>query len=337
MSLLLLFPASTPNLALLSGAAVGQAAATATPVVVVPLTGTVVGQASVLGVASGHEVSETFDHWRGGRPLVTLATGVESFDAWRGGRPLGRLDLGATAAPPIALTGSVAGQAAASATSTILVPCVGSSAGQAAANATARVVVPLTSATTAAAAVAATLYVVRTLGALNAQGQATASATMYVVASLGTGLVVAGATATAAPTLVVPTTASAFGQATVSASLTPLVTSIGAAVGQATLAATLHVLEPFAALASGQATASAAPVVVQIAVPTSDLAIGGWTTESGGTANLFASIDDNPIANDSDYIRSSATPTNDTARFTLTPLEIPDTGPVTLVVRVRSV
>jgi hypothetical protein len=40
--------------------------------------------------------------------------------------------------------------------------------------------------------------------------------------------------------------------------------------------------------------------------PSSDISAGSWTTELGGTSNLYASIDEASPANDADYIQSSA-------------------------------
>jgi len=42
-------------------------------------------------------------------------------------------------------------------------------------------------------------------------------------------------------------------------------------------------------------------------VPTSDISVGAWTTETGGTTNLYASVDE-ASANDADYIQSEAAP-----------------------------
>ena len=50
--------------------------------------------------------------------------------------------------------------------------------------------------------------------------------------------------------------------------------------------------------------------MAQFARPTSDISIGSWTTNSGSTANLFATLDEE-TANDADFIRSSLTVTND--------------------------
>lgn len=47
--------------------------------------------------------------------------------------------------------------------------------------------------------------------------------------------------------------------------------------------------------------------MVQIARPTSDVAAGAWTTQAGGTSNLYATIDES-VASDTDFIKSSASP-----------------------------
>src|SRR5687768_2536425 len=54
----------------------------------------------------------------------------------------------------------------------------------------------------------------------------------------------------------------------------------------------------------------------QFARPQSDTVIGGWTTDSGATTNLFAAIDESSPLN-SDYIISSTSTNEDKARFKL--------------------
>lgn len=49
--------------------------------------------------------------------------------------------------------------------------------------------------------------------------------------------------------------------------------------------------------------------MVQIARPSSDSSRGSWTTQSGGTTNLYATIDE-ATADDADYVQSSASPSS---------------------------
>ena len=73
------------------------------------------------------------------------------------------------------------------------------------------------------------------------------------------------------------------------------------------------------------------PGVGQYARPISpDLAAGSWTPSTG--VLLYPMLDEE-IADDNDYIRSGASPTDDTAKLTLTPLEWPEAGTVTLRIR----
>jgi len=51
--------------------------------------------------------------------------------------------------------------------------------------------------------------------------------------------------------------------------------------------------------------------------PDGDDVVGSWTTDLGGSTNLFQSIDEDPF-NDSDYVQSELSPQSSVARFTLT-------------------
>ena len=42
--------------------------------------------------------------------------------------------------------------------------------------------------------------------------------------------------------------------------------------------------------------------------PVSDTSVGAWTTNSGGTTNLYATVDEVAPADDADYIQSELTP-----------------------------
>lgn len=63
-------------------------------------------------------------------------------------------------------------------------------------------------------------------------------------------------------------------------------------------------------------TQSVESTILEFLRPNADVTDGSWTNELGNNTNLFASIDEE-TANDSDYIRSSDSPTNDTAEVAL--------------------
>lgn len=65
----------------------------------------------------------------------------------------------------------------------------------------------------------------------------------------------------------------------------------------------------------------------QIAWPTSDVSIGGWTTDAGGTTDLYQSIDESS-SSDSDYVRSDLVSSPDTYIVGMRPFADPgvDTG-----------
>jgi hypothetical protein len=67
-------------------------------------------------------------------------------------------------------------------------------------------------------------------------------------------------------------------------------------------------------------TAPAAPP--QIVRPVSDVNVGSWTTESGGTSDLYLSIDE-ASANDSDYVRSPVSPSASAYRVRLAAVSDP--------------
>jgi len=64
----------------------------------------------------------------------------------------------------------------------------------------------------------------------------------------------------------------------------------------------------------------------QFSVPISDFSAGNWTTQSGGTTNLFATLDETN-RDDTDYIRSEQTPTSSAVTLQLTSLSTPNAGP----------
>jgi hypothetical protein len=73
----------------------------------------------------------------------------------------------------------------------------------------------------------------------------------------------------------------------------------------------------------------------QYSRPTSDIADGGWLNESSSNTNLYASIDE-VTASDADYIRSGATPADDTCTVGITGIVTPDAGTVTMRIRART-
>ncbi len=64
-----------------------------------------------------------------------------------------------------------------------------------------------------------------------------------------------------------------------------------------------------------EATFNLLAYTVYVVRPDADISDGGWTTESGGS-NLFASVDE-VTQNDSDYIQSALTPSNDECELSL--------------------
>jgi len=83
---------------------------------------------------------------------------------------------------------------------------------------------------------------------------------------------------------------------------------------------------------TGALVGPTAGTVGQIARPIADLAAGGWTTQSGGTTNLYAVLDED-TPDDADYVRSAVNATNDVLRVSLTSLQQPLAGPGTLKIR----
>lgn len=67
--------------------------------------------------------------------------------------------------------------------------------------------------------------------------------------------------------------------------------------------------------------------------PTSDVAIGGWTTDSGGTSNLFSTVNEADPAVDSGYSKTVLAPSADTLKFAVNPPSAPGAGPWMLAVR----
>ena len=79
------------------------------------------------------------------------------------------------------------------------------------------------------------------------------------------------------------------------------------------------------AVGLAQANGQAFPVSAgtpQIVRPVSDVNVGSWTTESGGTSNLYQSIDESSV-NDSDYVRSPVSPSASAYRVRLAAISDP--------------
>jgi hypothetical protein len=68
--------------------------------------------------------------------------------------------------------------------------------------------------------------------------------------------------------------------------------------------------------------------------PSSDVAGGNWLNEADSGTNLYASIDEE-TANDTDYIISGATPTDDACTIKLSNVTTPQSGTVTMRVRAK--
>src|SRR3982751_540059 len=56
--------------------------------------------------------------------------------------------------------------------------------------------------------------------------------------------------------------------------------------------------------------------MAEILVPDGDIAAGGWTTNAGGTTNLFQGIDETGTVDLADYVQSALTRVNDIYEFT---------------------
>lgn len=80
---------------------------------------------------------------------------------------------------------------------------------------------------------------------------------------------------------------------------------------------------------------SAAQYLFQHASPNGDIADGNWLHEGGTNVNMCFHINDGSVYDDADYIRSGATPANDTYICEMTPIVTPEAGTVTLKVRAR--
>jgi hypothetical protein len=61
--------------------------------------------------------------------------------------------------------------------------------------------------------------------------------------------------------------------------------------------------------------------------PDMDDSDSGWTTQSGGTTNLYVAIDEPSPASDADYIQSSANPVSDIVRFSISDPTAPVVAP----------
>lgn len=72
----------------------------------------------------------------------------------------------------------------------------------------------------------------------------------------------------------------------------------------------------------------------QLVYPTSDVADGSWTPSTG--TDLYPMVDEPTTPSDSDYIRSGASPVNDTAILQLGSVSTPDEGTTTLRVRAKT-
>ena len=75
----------------------------------------------------------------------------------------------------------------------------------------------------------------------------------------------------------------------------------------------------------------------QYAYPTADVTDGSWLNESGNNTNLYASVDEATTANDSDYIRSSLSPSGDAVTLGFGTIPTPGSGGGTLRIRHRRV
>ena len=74
----------------------------------------------------------------------------------------------------------------------------------------------------------------------------------------------------------------------------------------------------------------------QFARPAADRTDGNWVSQVPSSLNLYQSIDETSYS-DADYIRSGATPSNDTCTIDLSSIATPQAGTVTLRIRTRAV
>jgi hypothetical protein len=84
-------------------------------------------------------------------------------------------------------------------------------------------------------------------------------------------------------------------------------------------------------------TEAAAVAAVQLVYPTADVTDGSWLNESASATNLYASVDDAATPNDSDYIRSSSSPSSDAVTLAFGTIPPPDAGAGVLRIRHRKV
>jgi hypothetical protein len=61
--------------------------------------------------------------------------------------------------------------------------------------------------------------------------------------------------------------------------------------------------------------------VAQFARPAADISRGSWTTQSGATTNLWATLDEAEPADDADFVQSSLATQNDTYEFRLSTVD----------------
>lgn len=86
--------------------------------------------------------------------------------------------------------------------------------------------------------------------------------------------------------------------------------------------AALLVSRPLSATVTGTSSTPDTIELVHITRPASDVNVNSWTTESGGTSNLYQSIDE-VNANDSDYVRSPVSPSASAYRVRLAAMTDP--------------
>lgn len=87
--------------------------------------------------------------------------------------------------------------------------------------------------------------------------------------------------------------------------------------------AELELPDPIELIASLPQPAIQIQPATQKARPDADQSIGTWTTDSGGTTNLWDSLNETS-ASDADYVKSATTPTNNEVIFTLTNIGDPE-------------
>lgn len=113
---------------------------------------------------------------------------------------------------------------------------------------------------------------------------------------------------------------------------TATLAAAGVVSAGAALTATASQISASGAVASLTATATLTPLTGQIALPVSDVSVGAWTTDTGGTTGLYAAVGES-TPNDGSYVQSPINPSSSQYTLRLGMLQPPIAGPRTLHIR----